>query len=53
MAYVGKPVALVIAQDRYIAEDAACLLDERNYAEEEAVVSIADAQHGAPVHPGY
>ena len=51
VAYVGDPVAMVVAQDRYIAEDAASLVTV-DYAEEEAVVSIEDAKHGPPVHPG-
>jgi carbon-monoxide dehydrogenase large subunit len=50
-AYVGEPVALVIADNRYIAEDAASLV-EVEYAEEEPVVTIADARRGPPVHPG-
>lgn len=48
--YVGDPVALVIADDRYIAEDAASLIDIQ-YEEEDPVVSIADSKLGAPVHP--
>ena len=51
VAYVGDPVAMVIADDRYIAEDAASLV-EVTYAEETPVVTIADARTGAPVHPG-
>jgi carbon-monoxide dehydrogenase large subunit len=51
VAYVGDPVAMVIADDRYIAEDAASLIDVR-YEEETPVVSIADAKAGKPVHPG-
>ena len=50
VAYVGEPVALVIADNRYIAEDAASLV-EIEYAEEEPVVTITDARSGAPVHP--
>jgi carbon-monoxide dehydrogenase large subunit len=49
VAYVGDPVALVIADDRYIAEDAAALVDIQ-YAEEDPVVTISDAMTGAPVH---
>ena len=52
VAYVGDPVALVIADDRYIAEDAAALIDVE-YEEEDPVVTIADARAGAPVHPRY
>jgi aerobic carbon-monoxide dehydrogenase large subunit len=51
VVYVGEPVALVIAASRHIAEDAASLV-EVEYAEEEPVVTLADARHGAPVHPG-
>ncbi len=51
VAYVGEPVALVIADSRHIAEDAASLV-EIEYAEEDPVVTIADARRGAPVHPG-
>ncbi|MFT3968135.1 MAG: xanthine dehydrogenase family protein molybdopterin-binding subunit [Sphingobium sp.] len=50
VAYVGDPVMLVIADDRYLAEDAASLVIV-DYEEEEAVVTIADARAGAPVHP--
>jgi carbon-monoxide dehydrogenase large subunit len=51
VAHVGEPVALIVADSRPIAEDAASLV-EVEYAEEEPVVSIADARRGAPVHPG-
>ncbi|WHO38767.1 xanthine dehydrogenase family protein molybdopterin-binding subunit [Sphingobium sp. AP49] len=50
VAYVGHPVAMVVADDRYLAEDAASLV-QVDYAEEPAVVTIADARHGPPVHP--
>ena len=50
VAYVGEPVALVIADSRHIAEDGASLV-EIEYAEEEPVVTIADARRGPPVHP--
>jgi carbon-monoxide dehydrogenase large subunit len=50
VAYVGEPVALVIADSRHIAEDGAALV-EIEYAEEEPVVTIADARRGPPVHP--
>ncbi len=50
VAYVGEPVALVIADSRHIAEDAASLV-EVEYAEEDPVVTLADARVGAPVHP--
>jgi aerobic carbon-monoxide dehydrogenase large subunit len=51
VAYVGEPVALIIADSRHIAEDAASLV-EVEYAEEDPVVSIADARRGPPVHRG-
>src|SRR6266702_6589679 len=51
VAYVGEPVALVIADSRHIAEDAASLV-EVDYAEEDPVVTIDDARRGPPVHPG-
>lgn len=50
VAYVGDPVALVIADSRPIAEDAASLI-EVEYEEENPVVTIADAMTGPPVHP--
>jgi carbon-monoxide dehydrogenase large subunit len=50
VCYVGEPVALVIADSRHIAEDAASLV-EVEYAEEDPVVTIADARHGPLVHP--
>ena len=51
VAYVGDPVAMVLAVDRYVAEDAAGLV-VIEYDEEDAVVTIADAKVGALVHPG-
>ena len=51
VAYVGDPVVMIVAQDRYLAEDAASLV-AIDYEEEAAVVSIADARTGPPVHPG-
>jgi carbon-monoxide dehydrogenase large subunit len=51
VAYVGEPVALVIADSRHSAEDGAALI-EIGYAEEDPLISIADARSGAPVHPG-
>lgn len=50
VAYVGEPVALVIADDRYIAEDGASLV-EIEYEELDPVLSIADARTGPKVHP--
>jgi carbon-monoxide dehydrogenase large subunit len=51
VTYVGEPVALVIADSRHIAEDAASLV-EATYVEEDPVVTIDDARRGPPVHPG-
>jgi carbon-monoxide dehydrogenase large subunit len=50
VAYVGEPMVLVIADNRYLAEDAAGLVTVE-YDEEDPVVTIADARKGAPVHP--
>ncbi|HET8882819.1 MAG TPA: molybdopterin cofactor-binding domain-containing protein, partial [Solimonas sp.] len=49
--HVGDPVAMVVAQNRYIAEDAAGLIVVE-YDEEDPVVTIEDAKRGALVHPG-
>ncbi len=51
VAYVGEPIALVIADSRPVAEDAASLI-EVVFAEEDPVVTIDDARRGMPVHPG-
>jgi carbon-monoxide dehydrogenase large subunit len=50
VACVGDPVAMVIADSRAIAEDAAALI-EITIEEEDPVVTIADARNGALVHP--
>ncbi|CAN7195116.1 xanthine dehydrogenase family protein molybdopterin-binding subunit [Phenylobacterium sp. LjRoot225] len=50
VAYVGDPVAMVIAEDRYIAEDAAGLVMV-DYDPEAPAVTLDDARRGAPVHP--
>ncbi|AXQ28531.1 xanthine dehydrogenase family protein molybdopterin-binding subunit [Solimonas sp. K1W22B-7] len=50
VTYVGDPIAMVIAQDRYIAEDAAGLITVE-YDEEDPVVTIRDAKTGSLVHP--
>lgn len=48
--YVGDPVAMILADTRYIAEDAAALvLVEYNAAD--PVVTLDDATGGPPVHP--
>jgi carbon-monoxide dehydrogenase large subunit len=51
VSYVGDPVALVVADSRYIAEDAAGLA-VLEYEEEEPLVTIADGVAGPAVHPG-
>lgn len=50
VAYVGDPIALVVADDRYVAEDAAALIDVQ-YAEEDAVVGIEAARRHPAIHP--
>ncbi|RYD93071.1 MAG: xanthine dehydrogenase family protein molybdopterin-binding subunit, partial [Sphingomonadales bacterium] len=50
VAYVGEPVALIIADNRHIAEDAASLV-EVDYEELDPVVTMADARDGTPIHP--
>lgn len=47
--HVGDPVAIVLADNRYIAEDAAALVTVR-YDSADPVVTIDDAADGAPVH---
>src|SRR5262249_27071637 len=52
VAFVGDPVAMVLAQDRYIAEDAAGLVAVE-YDSEDPVVTLADAMKDESiVHPG-
>jgi len=51
VACVGDPIAMVIADSRAIAEDAAALI-EVTIDEEEPVVTIGQARNGPPVHPG-
>ena len=50
VAYVGDPVALVIAVNRYVAEDAAGLVLV-DYDPEEPVITIEDARRNPPIHP--
>lgn len=50
VTHVGDPIALVVAQNRYIAEDAAGLIDV-SYDEQDPVVTLADAKSGPLVHP--
>ena len=51
VCYVGEPVALVVADSRALAEDAAALI-EIEYEAETPVVTLADARKGSPVHAG-
>jgi carbon-monoxide dehydrogenase large subunit len=51
VAHVGDPIALIVALDRYLAEDAAGLVAVE-FEEEDPVVTLADAMRGPPVHPG-
>jgi carbon-monoxide dehydrogenase large subunit len=50
VAHVGDPVALVVADSRYVAEDAAALVVV-DYEAEVPVVTLADARRSPPVHP--
>jgi carbon-monoxide dehydrogenase large subunit len=50
VACVGDPVAMVIAESRAIAEDAAALV-EVSIDEEDPVITISDARGGPLVHP--
>jgi carbon-monoxide dehydrogenase large subunit len=51
VACVGDPVAMVIADSRAVAEDAAALV-ELSIDEEDPVVTLGAARSGPPVHPG-
>ncbi|HEX4376202.1 MAG TPA: xanthine dehydrogenase family protein molybdopterin-binding subunit, partial [Steroidobacteraceae bacterium] len=50
VAYVGDPVVMVVATNRYIAEDAAGLVTVE-YEEETPVVTISDAKKSPSIHP--
>ena len=50
VAYVGDPVAIVIADSRYVAEDAAGMV-QVDYEVEDPVVTLEDARRGPRVHP--
>jgi carbon-monoxide dehydrogenase large subunit len=52
VAYVGDPVAMVVADSRYIAEDAAGLVNVK-YEPEEPVVTMQAAFTGPKVHPDW
>jgi len=49
--YVGDPLAIVIAESRYIAEDAAALA-VIEYEPEDPLITIADGMSDRLVHPG-
>lgn len=51
VCYVGEPVAIVVAEDRYIAEDALDLIDVE-YEPMDAIATISAARDGAPCLPG-
>jgi len=50
VACVGDPVAMVIAESRAIAEDAAALV-ELTIEEEDPIVTLDDARNGPLIHP--
>jgi len=50
VAHVGDPVAMIVADNRYIAEDAAALVAVE-YEAEDPVLTIEGAKSGARVHP--
>lgn len=52
VTYVGDPIAIVIAEDRYIAEDAAELIDV-DYEPIIPVVTLANARNMGPALPGH
>lgn len=49
--FVGDPVVLIVADDRYVAEDAAELV-EVDYEPVDPVVDYLKAGDAAPIHPG-
>lgn len=49
--YVGDPIAMVVAESRYIAEDAVALAFVE-YEEEDPLITVEDAMEGAVVHHG-
>jgi len=51
VAYVGDPVAMVVADSRYVAEDAAAMVLV-DYELEAPVITLDEAAGGPPVHPG-
>lgn len=49
--YVGEPVAVVVAENRYIAEDAAQLV-EVGYEPLSAITDPVEGEHAPPIHLG-
>jgi carbon-monoxide dehydrogenase large subunit len=52
VAFVGDPVAMVLADNRYIAEDAAALVMV-DYEVEQPVITMEAAMSAPPVHPDW
>lgn len=52
VTYVGDPIAIIVADDRYIAEDAAEMIDV-DYEPLDPVVSIENARSMGPSLPGH
>ncbi|MET0181562.1 MAG: molybdopterin cofactor-binding domain-containing protein, partial [Caulobacterales bacterium] len=50
VGYVGDPVVIIVAEDRYIAEDAADLV-EIDYDPLDPIIEAADAKNGKPCLP--
>ncbi|MET0337527.1 MAG: xanthine dehydrogenase family protein molybdopterin-binding subunit [Caulobacter sp.] len=51
VAHVGEPIAIVVADDRHIAEDAVALVSV-DYEIEEPVVTMGQAADSSPIHAG-
>ena len=52
VCHVGEPIVMVIADTRYIAEDAAGLVFV-DCTMEDPVITLDDARNGPPVHPDF
>jgi aerobic carbon-monoxide dehydrogenase large subunit len=52
VACVGEPIAMIVAESRAVAEDAAALVMV-GIDEEDPVVTLEHARYGPPVHPGF
>jgi carbon-monoxide dehydrogenase large subunit len=48
--YVGDPIAMVLADSRYIAEDGVALVSVE-YEEEDPLITVEDSMNGPLVHP--